>query len=165
MKRRRLEPTLFEPTPQKVYLFDTFAWLNIESCPNKENIWSVVRALVDEGRICTCHEVVGELREDPIYESRIKPMEKALLAGSPNTNDIPYLQRVGRITHDYPSMSRATSSRTPADQFVIALAQAEGYTVVADESKKRPSRKIPGVCAKLKIPCIALKQFIHDEIK
>jgi hypothetical protein len=165
MKRRRLEPTLFEPTPPKVYLFDTSAWLNIESRSDKEHIWSLVRKLADEGRVCTCHEVIGELREDSIYETRIKPMEKVLVAGCPNTNDIPFLQRVGRITHDYPGMSRATSSKTPADQFVVATAQAEGYTVVADESKKRPSRKIPGVCAKLRISCITLKQFIHDEVK
>jgi hypothetical protein len=165
MKRRRLESTLFEPIPPKVYLFDTSAWLNIESCSDQENIWSVVRTLVEEGRICTCHEVVGELREGSIYEPRIKPMEKTLLAGIPNANDVLYLQSVGRITHDYPSMSKATSSKTPADPFVVALAQAEGYIVVADESKKRPSRKIPGVCAKLKILCITLKQFIHDEVK
>jgi hypothetical protein len=165
MKRRRLEPTLFEPTPPNVYLFDTSAWLNIESLPNKENIWALVGKLVDEGRICTCHEVIPELRDDPVYERRIKPMEKTLLAGCPNSSDIPFLQRVGRITHDHPSMSKATSAKNPADPFVVALAQVEGYTVVADESKNRPSRKIPGVCAKLKIPCITLKQFIKDEVK
>lgn len=165
MKRRRLEPTLFEPTPPKVYLFDTSAWLNIESLANKENIWALVGRLVNEGRICTCHEVIPELRDDPVYERRIRPMEKTLLAGCPNTSDIPFLRRVGRITHDYPSMSKATSAKNPADPFVVAFAQAEGYTVVADESKKRPSRKIPGVCAKLKIPCITLKKFIKDEVK
>jgi len=156
MKRRRSLP-LFEPTEPKVYLFDTSAWLNIESLPKSEEIWSAIRSLAQDGRVSTCTQVLGELRDDPIYAARIKPMEQALLNGDASGGDIEYLQHVGKITHDFPSMSKATGTKTPADPYVVALAQMEEYTVVADESKRRKNRKIPGVCEQLGISCITLK--------
>jgi len=61
-------------------------------------------------------------------------------------------------------MSKATSSRNPADPYVIALAELEGYVVVADETDThRPSRKIPGVCRKRGIRCFSLAKFAAVE--
>jgi hypothetical protein len=57
-------------------------------------------------------------------------------------------------------MSKATSAKTPADPYVVALAERENYVVVADESMVRKNRKIPGVCAQRKIRCISLEQFV-----
>ena len=164
MKRRRPLP-LFEKTEPKVYLFDTSAWLDIESLPKCDEIWAAIRSLVNDGRVSTCAQVLGELRDDSIYLLRIKPMEKALLNGDASGGDIEFLQRVGRITHDFPSMSKATGTKTPADPYVVALAQMNKYTVVADESKRRKNRKIPGVCEQLGICCVTLKGFILAEIK
>jgi hypothetical protein len=45
---------------------------------------------------------------------------------------------------------------------VIALAEREHYVVVADESLKRPNRKIPGVCQQLGVRCITLAKFIEE---
>ena len=162
--RRRFSATLFEKTPPKVYLFDTSAWLNIEALPGKEDIWSAIRGLVEQGRLFTCGSVIGELKDDPIYEARIKPLEKGLLADDPNSNNIAFLQHVGKITHDFPSMSKARGAKTPADSYVIARAQMEECIVVADENKRRKARKIPGVCEKLGICCKTLKEFILDEV-
>lgn len=92
-------------------------------------------------------------------------MEQALLKGDASGGDIEYLQCVGKITHDFPSMSKATGTKTPADPYVVALAQMEEYTVVADESKRRKNRKIPGVCEQLGIDCLTLKEFILAEVK
>ena len=61
--------------------------------------------LIEQGRIVACGPVLGELRNDPIYEERLKPYEKALRAGDHGSDEIDYLQHVGRITHDYPAMS------------------------------------------------------------
>jgi len=165
MKRRRHYP-LFEKTEPKVYLFDTSAWFNIDSFSNREEIWSTIRRLaVEEGRVCTCAQVIGELHDDPIYINRVKPIEKELLSGDASGGDPTYLMKVGKITHDFPAMSKATGTKTPADPYVVALAQMENYTVVADESMERKNRKIPGVCEQLKICCMTLKDFISAEVK
>lgn len=163
MKRRRPLP-LFRSTEPDVYLVDTSAWLKIDSCSDSEDVWRTIVALIEQGRIVACAQVLGELRDDPIYLLRLRQYEEALQAGDRNSDDPEYLLYVGKITHDYPSMSRATSSKTPADPYVIALAELEGYVIVADETtKKRPNRKIPGVCQQRRIRCITLAQFMGAE--
>jgi len=100
-----------------------------------------------------------------MYDKRLRPYEAALQAGDIGSDDpeyVDYLLYVGRITHDYPSMAKATGEKTPADPYVIALAEREGYVVVADESTKRPNRKIPGVCQQRGTRCITLDQFIEE---
>jgi len=164
MKRRASLP-LFQKTEPIVYLFDTSAWLDIEPLPKREAIWDTIRRLANEGRIVTCAQVVAELREDHVYLAQIKPLEKTLLAGDGDGSNPAYLQRVGKITHDFPGMCRATGSKTPADPYIVALAQMENYTVVADENMKRKNRKIPGVCQQLGIPCLTLRKFIALEVK
>ena len=162
MKRRHSLP-LLRPILPDVYLIDTSAWLNIDSRADSEDVWRLVVDFIGQGRIVVCAQVLAELRDNPMYLLRFKPYEKALQAGDHNSDDIAYLQRVGRITHDHPAMSRATGSKTPADPYVVALAEIEGYVVVADEtSTRRPNRKIPGVCRKLGIRCVTLDQFIEE---
>lgn len=158
MKRRHSLP-LLQPLLDDVYNIDTSAWLDIDSLPDSEDAWQLVLALIQQGRIVACAQVLGELRDSPVY-GRLKPYEKALQLGDYDSDDPGYLQRVGRITHDHPAMSRATGSRTPADPYVVALAQIENHVVVANESMKRPNRKIPGVCKTLGIRCITLAEFI-----
>ncbi len=160
MKRRPTFP-LFEKTEPDLYLFDTSAWLNVESRRNCETVWALIKRRVEEGRIFTCAQVLQELHGDPIYLVRIKPLEKALLSG--DSSDPAFLLRVGKITHDFPSMGKATSYKTPADPYIVALAQMENYIVVADESMKHKNRKIPGVCKQLGIRCIKLSKFIAAE--
>jgi len=159
MKRPRSLP-LFRSTEPDVFLFDTSAWLSIDSLPNRDEVWATIRHLIESGRLFTCQQVINELRDDPIYETRIKPFEKALLAGD-HSNDMEHLMRVGKITYDFPAMSKARGAKTPADPYVVALAKEEGYVVVAEETtNKRKNRKIPGVCEQLKIRCIMLKEFV-----
>jgi hypothetical protein len=159
VKRRHPLP-LFRSIEPDIYLIDTSAWLNIDPRPDAEDVWRLVVTLIEQGRIVVCAQVLGELRDNPIYVPRLKPYERALQAGDHNGDDVAYLQHVGKITHDHPAMSKATGSKTPADPYVVALAELEGYVVVADESTKRPNRKIPGVCQQRGIRCITLAQFI-----
>lgn len=152
-------PPLFRGSALDVYLIDTSAWLNIDARTDSESVWQLIVALIEQGRIVVCAQVLVELRENPIYMLRLKPYEKALQAG--DRDDPDFLQHVGRITHDHPAMSKATSAKTPADPYVVALAECEDYIVVADESStKRPNRKIPGVCKQRKIRCLTLAKFI-----
>jgi hypothetical protein len=146
-----------------VYLIDTAAWLDIDLRADSEDVWRCIVALIKQGRIVVCAQVLGELRDDPLYVSRLKPYERALQVGDHNADDIAYLQHVGKITHDYPAMSRATGSKTPADPYIVALAHIENYVVVTNEtSAKRANRKIPGVCKQLGIRCLTLAQFIKE---
>jgi hypothetical protein len=159
MKKRRSLP-LFEPLEPDVYEIDTSSLLNIDGRADAEETWALIIDLTKKGRIVICGPVLEELRDNPMYALRFKPYEKALQAGD-RRNDAEYLQAVGKVTHDHPAMSRATGVRTPADPFVVALAELEKYVIVCDESRtKRPNRKIPGVCKKLGIRCITLIEFV-----
>jgi hypothetical protein len=160
VKRQHSLPLLQTQLPD-VYLIDSSAWLNIVERTDADDVWSLIVSLIKQGRVVACAQVLGELRESDIYLSRLKPYEKALLAGDHPGDDVAYLQHVGRITHEYPAMSKATGRRTPADPYIVALAELENYVVVTDESKtKRPNRKIPGVCQQRGIRCITLDQFV-----
>lgn len=156
--KRRPHP-LFHAIEPDVYLIDTSGWLNIDGRRDNAEVWPLIFKLIERGRIVCCSQVMGELEPDPIY-IKLKPHEKALLAGDRKTDDIEYLQRVGRITYDHPGMSKATGRKTPADPYVVALAELDHYVVVADESLKRASRKIPGVCKQRKIRCKTVEEFI-----
>jgi hypothetical protein len=157
VKRSSSLPLLQGVSPD-VYIVDTSSWLNIDPRTDAEDVWRLIVWCIEQGRIVACAQVLNELRGNPMYLLRLKPYEKALRAG--DRGDIGYLLHVGRITHDYPAMSRATSARTPADPYVVALADLEKYIVVADESTKRRGRKIPGVCHQLGIRCITLTEFV-----
>ena len=156
---RRGGPSLFPQPP--AYAVDTSSWLNVDSLPEPEDAWVTIRGLIKTGRLFTCAQVLTELRHDPIY-LLIRPLERALLSGGGGVNDIEYLRCVGRITHDFPAMSKARSSKTPADPYLVGLAQMEAYIVVADEGTKRISRKIPGVCHQLGIRCITISQLVEE---
>ena len=152
---------LFVSVEPDVYEIDTSSWLNIEPRPDCEDVWHMIIALIEQGRIVACAQVLDEMRNNPIF-ARLMPYEAALRAGDGKSDDIDYLQHVGKITHAYPSMSRATGRKTPADSYVVALAEREKYVVVADESLKRPNRKIPGVCRQCGIRCITLAEFVEE---
>jgi hypothetical protein len=159
MRGRRSLP-LFQPLEPDVYLIDTSSWLNIDGRPDGEEVWAIIVDLINKGRIVACSQVLDELRDNPMYAFRFKPYERALQAGEPR-NDVAYLQHVGKVTYDHPAMSKATGVRTPADPYLIALAELENYIIVADETcGKRPNRKIPGVCKKRGIRCVTLNEFI-----
>jgi|SRR5579872_2185564 len=155
---------LFTDEEPDVYLFDTSAWVNTRLHRKVEDIWTTIVELIGRRRLFTCSQVMTELRPDSIYQ-RVKRYEKALLAHDGKLSDPEFLQAVGQITHDHPGMCKARGEKTPADPYVIALAQLENYIVVADEgTARRKSRKIPGVCQKLGICCKTLEEFITAEM-
>jgi predicted nucleic acid-binding protein len=162
MKRHHRPPLLVSTLPD-VYLIDTSAWLNIESRRDAKEVWQLIEWLLQQERVAICAMVLAELKENPIYLTRLKQHEDALQTGDHNSDDPEYLLRVGQITRDFPAMSKARGEKTPADPYVIALAQWEKYVVVADETcRKRPNRKIPGVCKQLQIRCLTLDEFVSE---
>lgn len=154
---------LFKNQAPKKYLVDTSAWANIKHKPNADEVFALIVKLIEDGRLFTCARVLGELRPDPIY-SKVNKYRKALLAKDGRMGDVEFLQTVGKITHDHATLCKARSRKEPADPYVLAVALLEDYIVVADESTKRRSRKIPGACEKLGISCMTLDEFIAAEM-
>jgi len=158
MKRRRSLP-LFKSVEPDLYVIDSSSWVKIDTRQDSEEVWALIVAIIEQGRIVACAPVLAELRDNPMYLVRMKPYEKALQAG--DRDDVDYLLHVGRITHDHPGMCRARGAKTHADPYVVALAELERHVVVADETcTKRPNRKIPGVCQQRNIRCLTLDEFI-----
>jgi hypothetical protein len=128
-------------------------------------LWVTIIDLIGHRRLFTCSQVMTELKPDPIYQ-KVKRYERALLAHNGKLSDPEFRAAVGRITHDYAGMCKARGEKTPADPYVIALAQLEDYVVVADEGTvKRQTRKIPGACRKLGICCKTLDEFFSAEMR
>lgn len=161
MKRRPSAP-LFRKIEPDVYLIDTSAWINIDERSDSQDVWQLIVALLEKGRIVACAQVLAELRDNPMYETRLKPHEQALQAGDRSSDNPDYLRYVGRITYEHPGMSKARGWKTPADSYVIALAELEGYVVVADENMRHRNRKIPGVCENRGIRCLSSSEFVTE---
>jgi hypothetical protein len=123
VKRRRPLP-LFQSIEPDVYLIDTSAWFNIDSRTDSEDVWMLITAFIEQGRIVAWAPVIAELRDDPLYALRLKGHEAAIQIGDRNSDDIAYVQHVGKITHDHPGMSKARGSKTLADPYVVALAES-----------------------------------------
>lgn len=160
MKRRKPLP-LFQSTEPDVYVIDTSALINIDLRNDAEEVWALVVTLIGQGRIIACNQVLQELRDSPLYLSRLHPYEDALVAGDRGNDDIEYLALVGQITQEHPAMCGARGMKTKADPYVVALAEIDKYVVVADETcTHRPNRKIPGVCKQRGIRFLTLVEFV-----
>ena len=160
MKRPRSSP-LFQQFEADVYVVDTSAWCNIDKRSNPEDDWRLIVGLIQQGRIVACGSVLNEIQDEDFYMLRIFPHEAALRAG--DRTDIEYLMHVGKITHDHAAMAGATGQKEKADPYVVALAELENYVVVADETcRKRPNRKIPGVCRARGIKFKMLDEFLEE---
>jgi hypothetical protein len=159
--REKNDPTLFDQEEPEVYLIDSSSWFNIDVRTDREEVWEQIYRLITEKRIVVCSGVFEEIRHTSSVYERLNPHQAALKDGDIGSNDLEYLQLVGKITRDHPTMSRARSRKFSADPYVVALAKLQGYTVVADESKVRANRKIPGACHKLGVKCLTLDEFVR----
>jgi hypothetical protein len=155
---------LFRSVEPNVYLIDTSARINIDLRDDSADVWNLIVALIRQGRIVACAQVLTELRDNPIYLLRLHPYEAALQAGDRSAEDVEFLLFVGKVTHAHPGMCAARGKKTKADAYVVALAELEKYVVVADETcTHRPNRKIPGVCQQRGIDCWSLDKFVTVE--
>ena len=165
IKRRRSAPLLRDVTPDN-YVVDTSAWIRLTERSDGDHIWAIIVRLIEQGRVTAPAQVLAELRDNPIYDTRLKAYEQALQAGDRDSDDPEYLMYVGRITREYPGMCKARGPKTPADPYVVALAELEHYVVVAEETmKRRPNRKIPGVCRLRGIRCLTLDELVAAQEK
>ena len=159
MKRRPVSP-LFAAQEPPTYVVDSSAWFNIRHLQNPEHAWTIMLALIELQRLVDPGQVIDEIKLDDDVWSRLHPVEARFRI---NRADEVFLLLAGRIASEHPRLAGIRSKKTKADPFVIALAELEHFTVVADESLKRPSIKIPGVCRERKLACVSLAQLLEAE--
>jgi len=160
MKRRRPNP-LFQQIEPDVYVIDSSAWSNIDTRSDAEDAWQLISALIEDGRVVACAEVLREVRDEPFFLLRLHHYEVQLQLA--DRNDTDYLMHVGKITREHQAMAGARGTKTKADPYVIALAELDNYVVVADETcKHRPNKKIPGVCKQRGVRFKTLEEFIAE---
>jgi hypothetical protein len=81
-----------------------------------------------------------------------------------------YARNVGQVQFRFPAMGKALGTKDRADPYVVALgltmtSDRQPWIVVTTETmKKRPMRKIPGVCDALGVKCISLDELIELEL-
>lgn len=165
MKKRWSGP-LFHSIEPDVYLVDTSAWINIDEREDSISAWSLVCRLLEIGRVVTCPQVLGELKNNPLYEKYLKQREAVLTAGIRTSGDAEYLACLGRIALAHPAMCKSRGEKEPADTYVVALAELDRYIVVVDETtRKKRNKKIPGVCDLRNIKWIPSDVFLSEAVK
>jgi hypothetical protein len=151
-----------------VYILDTSAWIECNQRAGDNRIPGLLDKLFDGRRICSPKEVFAEL-ERPGQLSLWIDGKRAKL-NEPTGLPPEYAANIGMVAMKYPGMSPPLSTRRRADPFVVALAltydsPVQRWIVVSGESRKRrPRRKIPGVCKELGLDCITLDDLIDREL-
>jgi hypothetical protein len=158
VKKRGSSHTLFAKDEPVQYLVDTSSWIALNERPDLQIIFPVINALIAAERLFSPAVVIEESRSaaalmEP-HRSRLTKCDRI---------DAEFLLLAGRIANKYRRMARPSGRKTKADPFLVALGIIDGYTVVAEESLKRATGKIPGVCAKEHVKCINLAQLIAEE--
>lgn len=106
-------------------------------------------------------EVVAELeRKDDDVHKWVKQREAMIVAidGDIQTCLVKLMSKYARLVD-------SKKNRSGGDPWVIALAQARGWTVVTAEkpSGNLAKPKIPDVCKDLSIPCIEVVDFFRKQ--
>jgi hypothetical protein len=147
-----------------VFVFDTSAFLNgsryhyfIDTMPG---VWALVERAIEDGRIVVPREVYRELlaQEDEMT-ALIRRHEAAIIEPSESVQ-----RRAGVLQKMFPK----PGLRDLADPFIMAEAEARGFSVVtyegitfAGEPAKKADEKLPALCARLGIACCTLPQSLR----
>lgn len=148
-----------------MFVFDTSAYINgrkhhlpIETFPS---VWDLIGQRMDDGVIISSSVVLQELSEqdDDIYKWA-KARKAAFLEPT---------AAVQAAAGSLESRMRPSQTRDLADPFVVALAQAEKFTVVTYEGQtfagvptKNWDRSMPGICRELGVPCSTLPECLRE---
>lgn len=144
--------------PKEGFAVDTSSFMAIgENYDGREReaVWQRVIELVTRGRIKTVRLVMEELRRnDADAYSRLAPLRRLLVVV-----DDELAGAAGRIARQFPRMARPLSTREKADQWVVAVGEVKGLTVVTQEGNA--PGKIPATCRALELACIRLHQMLE----
>jgi hypothetical protein len=149
-------------------VIDASAWIECDQRAGDNRIPTLLDKLFDGRRICSPKEVFGELERIGRLFAWIEG--KRLKLNEPTGLPPEYAANIGRVQLEHPGMGQPLSPKLRADPFVVALAltydsPVQRWIVVSGESRRRrPSRKIPGVCEALGLECVTLDDLIDQEL-
>jgi len=148
-----------------VFVFDTSAyisgWHHHLRPKTFPGVWSLIEAALDDGRIVSPRAVYAELEtKDDDLIAWAKPRTALFVDPSEDVQ-----RAAGLIQGDLPH----NPLRNTADPWVIAEAQARGWTVVTYEGQTfsgapiptaRWHRSMPGICQRYGVVCVTLPDAI-----
>ncbi|HYI36266.1 MAG TPA: DUF4411 family protein [Thermoleophilaceae bacterium] len=148
-----------------MFVFDSSAYINgsknhflPEIMPG---VWGLVDQAIEDGRIILPREVYREVehQDDDIRAFLAKHQSKVV---EPSEG---VQKRAGEIGAEFPR----NGIRNGADPFILAEAEARGFTVVTYEGTnfsggraKRWHRSMPSVCDRFDIPCCTLPDALRE---
>lgn len=152
------------PPPNPIYCLDTnfFIYLKRYYFPEvfvtlKKNLENLAK----EERIIMSKFVLDEL------ERQADEISKWVKTNFPRVEDIDNDQE--KILHAIIQQNKkwAEGEKTPADPFIIALAEVKGFVVVTHEKRfsfnEGANNRIPAVCEYRKVTCLHTKEFFKQE--
>jgi len=127
--------------------------------------WKYLEKLIAEGRIIAPVSVKEELLKSTNEKLQEWLKEHDHMFVELDGNSVSWL---AKITQKYQAYTRSAFGREPTDAIIIALAKAEGLTVITSE-QFRPTHnpedpKIPNVCGDkdINVPCVNIRKFFAD---
>lgn len=121
--------------------------------------WANFDELILAGRMKAPEMLIEELeRKDEAWRRWVYERRETLIVPM----DLPQVEAVRKVMAVYEAAS-IDASRITADPFFIALALANGLTVVTNEKPRRGGAKIPKICAALGVPSIGLLDLMRRE--
>ena len=121
--------------------------------------WKNLDALIDAGRIKAPEMLIEELdRKDDDWRQWVYDRKDKLIVPM----DMPQADAVKQVMTVYAAQS-SNISRVTGDPFFIALALAQGLTVVTSESERKGKVKIPKICDALGVKSISLLDLMRRE--
>lgn len=121
--------------------------------------WENVDGLVAAGRMKAPEILIEELeRKDDAWRQWVYERKETLIVPM----DLPQIKAVRKVMAVY-AAEGIDANRIAGDPFFIALALANGLTVVTNEKPRRGGAKIPKICAALGVPSIGLLDLMRRE--
>jgi len=124
-------------------------------------LWNKLDELIKKGELRATEVVLHELekKDDDVYKW-VKDRSTLFIQ-----IDVEIQQIVSDILREYPKLVDTRKNRSPADPFVIALAQINKITVVTGEhpTNKMNRPNIPDICNVLGIPYISLLYLMKEQ--
>lgn len=137
------------------------AWVRHYPLDVFPTIWSHMDVSAKNGEVFVIEEVLRELeRKDDGIHKWIKEREAMVVP-----IDAEVQEYVVEIMSKYSRLVDSKKNRSVGDPWVIALAQARGFTVVTGEKSTGTllKPKIPDVCRDLGVPCIEIVDFFRRQ--
>lgn len=121
--------------------------------------WENVDGLIASGRMKAPEMLIEELeRKDDAWRQWVYERKETLIVPM----DLPQIEAVRKVMAVY-AAEGIDANRIAGDPFFIALALANGLTVVTNEKPRRGGAKIPKICAALGLPSIGLLDLMRRE--